>query len=262
MSEANHNQSKEIPIASTASEQNLVIESQPMAETNPEKELNLHKFAHKLREHNRKLLKKVFHLEQEILESNQSLEEQKAISQNHYLCVAKQAEKINQYQEEITEIVQQLATYQQKNHHQQVKVEKLIQQLEVSQQKTSKLEEDYAKLQTLNNTKNSELLKEKEQQIQVLKERLHKQQQYILEQKTSNYEKNEKASSQPIKAWSVKSVEAHSVPTTAFSADNLAPTPDWPAPAIAKNQTTIKSLAAVKLPQFPRRTEENSVTGN
>jgi chromosome segregation ATPase len=261
MSEANHNQSTEISIASAASKQNLVVESQAIAENSPEKELNLHKFAHKLREHNRKLLKKVFQLEQEIIESNQSLEEQKAISQNHYLCVAKQAEKINQYQEEITELVQQLATYQQKNHNRQVKVEKITQQLEISQQKTSKLEEDYAKLNTINNTKISELLA-KEQQIQELKERLHKQQQYILEQRTSNYEKNEKNGSQPIKAWSVKSIEANSVATTAFSADNPAKTTDWPAPAIAKNQTTIKSLAAVKLPQFPRREEGDSVVGN
>jgi chromosome segregation ATPase len=255
MIEANHNQSTEIPIASAASEPNLLVSSQPVAETSSEKELNLHKFAHKLREHNRKLLKKVFHLEQEIIESNQSLEEQQEISQNHYLCVAKQAEKINQYQEEITEIVQKLATCQQKNHNQQVKIEKLTQQLGVSQQKIGKLEEDYAKLATINNTKNSELLLAKEQQIQELKERLQKQQQYILEQRTSNYEKNEKNSSQPIKAWSVNSVEANSASKTAFSADDSDRTPDWPAPAIAKNQTTIKSLAAVKLPQFPRKAE-------
>jgi chromosome segregation ATPase len=255
MSEANHNQSTESGISSAASEQNLMVEFQQIAETNQEKELNLHKFAHKLREHNRKLLKKVFQLEQEIIESNQSLEEQKEISQNHYLCVAKQAEKINQYQEEITELVQQLVAYQQKSHNQQVKVEKLTQQLEIFQQKTRKLEEDYTELQTVNNAKNSELL-EKEQQIQELNDRLQEQQQYILELRTNNYEKNDKTATQPIKAWSVQSIEANSVPTTAFSSEiHPAKTADWPAPAIAKNQTPIKSLAAVKLPQIPRRAE-------
>jgi hypothetical protein len=47
MSEANYNPSPETPISSDL-EQNSVLESPPIAESNKEKELNLHKFAHKL----------------------------------------------------------------------------------------------------------------------------------------------------------------------------------------------------------------------
>lgn len=252
MSEANYSPSTDNSIASNTSEQNSVLESQLIAETNREKEINLQKFAHKLREHNRKLLKKVFQLEQEIIESNQALEEQRKISQNHYLCVAKQAEKINQYQEENSELLQQLAADRQKNHSQKAMVANLNQQLESSQQKASKLEKDYAELQAVSHATNSELL-DKQQQIQELTNRLNRQKQYLLEPKNSNYEK---PASQPIKAWSANSIETTPLKTTALASELEPPkTPDWPAPAIAKNLTPNKSLAAVKLPQFPRRTE-------
>lgn len=252
MSEANHNLSIENPITSTNTENNSFLQCETIVECNQEKEINLHKFAHKLREHNRKLLKKVFQLEQEVIESNQSLEEQKKISQNHYLCVAKQADKINQYQEEIAELVEQLTAYKQKNQSQQVMVEKLTQKLESSQQKAEKLEKDYTELVTINNNKTKELI-EKKQQIHELNLRFQRQQQYLLEQKNTH---QEKIAIQPIKAWSASSIETKTETATPLAAEINSPnTPDWPAPAIATKTTQSKSLAGVKLPQFPRRAE-------
>jgi hypothetical protein len=83
--------------------------------------------------------------------------------------------------------------------------------------------------------------------------RLHRQQQYLLEQKNNNYEKT---STQPIQAWSANSTEVNTLKTTALASEINQPKPvDWPAPAIAKKTTQVKSLAAVNLPQFPRRAE-------
>jgi chromosome segregation ATPase len=168
------------------------------------------------------------------------------------LYVAKQAEKINQYQEEITDIVEQLANYKQKSHHQELMIAKLSKQLESSQEKATKLEKEYTELQAVNQAKNQEIL-DKKQQIQELNIRLHRQQQHLLEQKNTNYEKT---STQPIKAWSANSIEVNPLQTTALASEiNQPKTTDWPAPAIAKKTNQVKSLAAVKLPQFPRRAE-------
>ncbi|VEP13573.1 conserved hypothetical protein [Hyella patelloides LEGE 07179] len=252
MSEANQNLSAEKITFSVSPQQNVLSESKSVPITHQEKEIDWHKLAHKLREHNRKLLKKVFQLEQEVLESNQALEEQKKISQSHGLYAAKQAEKINQYQEEIAEMLQIIATYEQESQSKQSTLKKLFQQLECSETKVTQLEKDYACLEAANKVKNSEVLEQK-QQIKELSNRFHRQQQYFLQHKASNYEKT---GGQPIKAWSANLKETISLGTATLASDtNKAKAPDWPAPAIAKDREQVKSLAAIKLPQFPQKLE-------
>ena len=79
MSEDTKNLPRENAISPITSEQNITSETNLNSNDTSDKDNNIdwHKMAHKLREHNRKLLKKVFQLEQDILESNQALEEQK-----------------------------------------------------------------------------------------------------------------------------------------------------------------------------------------
>ena len=86
-------------------------ENQTEEQQNKDREIDWHRLAHKLREHNRKLLKKVFQLEQEIIESNKALEEHIKRSRSNDLYLAKQGDIFNEYQEEIAELGQKITTY-------------------------------------------------------------------------------------------------------------------------------------------------------
>ena len=254
MSEANNNLSAENTNSSKQVTEQVTEKISPEQQSIPnldreaEKEIDWHKLAHKLREHNRKLLKKVFQLEQEIQESNQALEEQTKRSRSNDLYAAKQAETINQYQEEIAELQQKMAGYQQAHNSQKAISESLTQKLEDSQQKITSLEQECGELKASNQLKNDELLEQK-QQLQELNIRFQRQQQSLLEYKAKNPDTNV---SQPIKAWSADPVEGINVKPKVPSPLK---SPDWPAPAIAKRQSPINSIAAVQLPRFPRQAE-------
>ena len=244
MSEVNHNLSEDNTISSIASPQDISTSTT----NHQEKEIDWHKLAHKLREHNRKLLKKVFQLEQEIIESNQALEEQQKIAKSHDLYTASQAEKINDYQEQITTLIEKIALYEQQEEHQQSTVAILSQQLKIMEEKTDKLEKDCDKLKVLNE-KQEEDITAKKQQIQELNTRYYRQQQYLLEHKASKQETN---SNQPIQAWSgLNASNAAALASEVATAYGR----DWPAPAIAKTQQKLKSIAAIQLPKFPRKAE-------
>lgn len=255
MSEANTNPSEKNLVPFTSLEQNINPEATIPVEAK-EKDIDWHKLAHKLREHNRKLLKQVFQLEQELIESKQTLAEQKALSQSHDLFKAKQAEKINCYQEEIDEFLQTIETYQQESKSQQTMIEKLTHQLETSQKKATKLETECTDLMVYNDAKERELQKTKQQLLE-LNNRYKRQQQHLLKSKSKEYAK---VTNQPIKTWSADSTVTQ--PTTS-TATNPVKTPDWPSPAIAnsitegdtKTSKQIESIAAVQLPKFSRQAE-------
>lgn len=207
--------------------------------------INWHKLAHKLREHNRKLLKKVFHLEQEIIESNQALEEQQEISRTNDLYASKQAQKINQYQEEIAQLLQKVDKYQQQTYVQQSTIGSLNQQLETSQQKASELAKECAQLQKSNNEKSYELLHQREE-LQQLNSRISRQQSLV--QQPSHSHNSERVGNKPIEAWSANYVEPEtSLVTEAHLVDE-----DWSTAEKAKKRS-VNSISAVKLPRFPRR---------
>lgn len=243
-------------------------------------EIDWHKLAHKLREHNRKLLKKVFKLEQELAEVTNMLEQQNQRSQNTDILIAQQAKELNQSQEEIANLVNQIETLQQEEQEQKLLNESLSKQLQASQQQIAQLERECALLQENCNNKTHELLV-KEQLAQELDARLHRQQRYTLQYKTAldryiEYTNSKavepaktnsiKANNQPIQAWSQKNRHEttplplnSSKPTepskiTALKKSNV-PETNWLSPVI--NNSTAnkkpKSLAAVELPKFPRQ---------
>ena len=250
MNEANNNSFEKNLEFVANSESNKTIESLVSSSENTarEKEIDWHKLAHKLREHNRKLLKKVFQLEQEIIESNKALEEHIKRSRSNDIYVAKQAETINNYQEELAELSQQITVYQQEKSSQEFVIDNLQQRLTISEQNTDKLKQQYSELQTAKELQNRELL-EKKQQIQELNTRFNRQQQYLLEYKANN---NGRLTSQPIKAWSTDTPEK--VPVKMAVSPKITST-DWPAPAIANTPAPINSIAAIQLPKFPRQAE-------
>ena len=252
MSEVNHNLSEENLVASVSLQQDISISS----DDNREKEIDWHKLAHKLREHNRKLLKKVFQLEQEAIENNQALEEQQKIARSHDLYMASQAKKIDNYHEQVAELLEKISVYEQQEEHQQSTVAILSQQLNILEEKADKLEKDCAKLKVLNEEREEEIAAKK-QQIQELNTRYYRQQQYLLEHKASQQEVS--SSDRHIKAWSVHSASNAAAltleTTTSHNHTSHNHNSDWPAPAIAKTQDKLKSIAGVKLPKFPRRAE-------
>lgn len=187
-------------------------------ETEKPKNIDWHKLAHKLREHNRKLLKQVFQLEQEIAETNNRIKEHKVRSQSTDMLIAQQAEEINHNQEEIAHVMQKLETSQQEVHSQQVMVNSLTKQLDTANEKFAQIERECSLLQEKYNQQTHDLLM-KNQQIQELSARLSRQQRYTLKYKAALDEYLDVASSgnrsktkfdsdllqthtQPVQAWS------------------------------------------------------------
>ncbi len=140
------------------------------------KNIDWQKLAHKLREHNRKLLKRVFTLEQEVAEAENKCKEQDNQFLTNNLLVEQQAEKLNDHQEEVARLLQEVENSQQKLQEQQALAKNLAQQLEISQQETAKIERECATLQNSNNEKDYEIVVTNKQ-IQELQNKLDRQQQ-------------------------------------------------------------------------------------
>ncbi|GAB4537115.1 MAG: hypothetical protein Tsb0014_25530 [Pleurocapsa sp.] len=253
------------------------------------KNMDWQKVAHKLREYNRKLLKKVFKLEQELAEVENKFHKQIEKSQSSDRTLAQQAEEIKNYQQENARLEEKLTVFQQETHSQQVVIESLSKQLETAQKQAAKLERECAILQENYNQKTYELIAVGKE-AQELHSRLNRQQHYTLQYKAALDQyvndvatKSEESSvtqdnlpsikNQPVQAWSgtteTTSMDKKlSLPKTNISiapaSKNMvvkpendrpaAKTNEWPSPAIAKSQKPKKtqSLAAVELPQLPR----------
>lgn len=139
------------------------------------------KVAHKLREYNRKLLKKVFRLEQELAEIDNKFNKYVEKSQNSDLLLARQAEELESYQEKVALLLKQLAGSQQQIENQELLINQVSQQHELSQQQTAQLERECTLLQEKYNQKAFELAS-KEQESERLKHELSQQQHSVLQQ--------------------------------------------------------------------------------
>ncbi|MEM9275314.1 MAG: hypothetical protein AAGA80_20470 [Cyanobacteria bacterium P01_F01_bin.143] len=259
----------------------LVAESQSTSKT--QKNIDWQKLAHKLREHNRKLLKRVFILEQEVVEAKNRGQEQDNQFVNNNLLIEQQTEKLNEHQEEVAHLLQEVETVQQKLREQQALTKDFVQQLEISQQEAAKMERECTRLQDANNEKDYKLVATNKQ-INELQNRLDRQQQNTIKYRaalekyisTGDFPQEKVPSSsfpqligsEPIKSWA----ETHDPGSTPLVAKDLEvpeyaevsplitkkevpAKSNWPAPEIAvlKKENQPKSIAAVKLPSFPRK---------
>ncbi len=267
---------------------NLEASETPNEVNRSMKKMDWQKVAHKLREYNRKLLKKVFQLEQDLADVENKFKSQTEKSQSSDRLVAQQAEEIKKFQEQIISLSKELETSQQETQSQNLLVENLSQQLTSSQQQTAKLERECALLQETCNHQAYQLIT-KTQQTEELSNRLTRQQRYTLqykaaldnylnsatiaesEQQEINNQSSFEVKNPPIKPWSSPSIDTPvSLPLTKAKSTelkslsqpkqvkpNTSKTSEWPAPAIAQTQTTKtkkpQSLSAVKLPRFPRQ---------
>lgn len=185
------------------------------------KSMDWQKVAHKLREHNRKLIKKVFKLEQELAEINNRFQQQSQQSQTSDMLIAQQEKEIKECQQELAELNQNSLVSQQEIHEQKLIIENLTQQLNLSQQHSAQLERECALLQEKCNEKTYESVTYK-QKTEELLARLERQQRYTLQYKAAlekynnemiaepinDYEETLgdqllKTKNQPIKPWSI-----------------------------------------------------------
>jgi chromosome segregation ATPase len=238
------------------------------------KNIDWQQLAHKLREHNRKLLKKVFQLEQTLAETDSQLKQHLDRSQHREILVEQQAKAIKEFQEQIANLSEDIEESERETKTQQILIETLSKQLEVAQQQTAQLERECALLQESHNQKTYELIAQG-QQTQELHSRLSRQQRYTLQYKAAldrylnnitdaealpTLESSEippEIKNQPIQAWSSVAVSSNSelvtdkkinLPKTnpalisdrhrlqekSKSQSDSAANTEWPAPDIAK----------------------------
>ena len=275
-----------INIDSPDRNQKSQLSSESQSTSSTPKNIDWQKLAHKLREHNRKLLKRVFTLEQEVAEAQNKCQEQNNQVLENHLLVEQQAEKLNNHQQEVAHLLQELETFQQKFQEQQDLAKNLAQQLEISQQETARIERECTQLQDSNNEKDQNILVTN-QQIQELQTRLDRQQENTIKYRaalekyisTGDFPQQTVTSSslprinnsEPIKSWSEthnQSQKPMVSPDLVEVADHSEESPliakkeataksnsNWPAPEIAQvnKESKPKSIAAVKLPRFPRK---------
>ncbi len=158
------------------------IEQQKLSEPR----MDWQKVAHKLREYNRKLLKNVFRLEQELADINNKFSKQIEKARSSDLLVAQQAEEIETYQVKIADlnqqITQKLSGSLQTIEKQKAVIDNLVQQNELSQQQTAQLERECTLLQEGCNNQAYELTA-KDEEIKDLRAKLSQQQRYAIQYK-------------------------------------------------------------------------------
>ncbi len=163
--------------------------------------MNWQKIAHKLREYNRKLIKKVFRLEQELAEIDNKFNKYVEKSQNSDLLLAQQAEEIKSYQENLALLTQQLAGSQEQIDSQELIIQRISEQHESSQKQAAQLERECTLLQEKYNQQGFELAI-KERENQELQNQLKQQQQNALQREAELNRYQEAKTSRKEKATS------------------------------------------------------------
>ena len=270
------------------SNSNTKSATSPQAKETSVKPLDCHnidwqQLAHKLREHNRKLLKKVFNLEQNLIDLTNQVQQHQEIARQEELTITEQSEKLNHSQEEIADLSKQIDKQSQEIKSQEVLIKNLSLQLKAAQQQTAKLERECAVVQENYNQKNYELSSLTEQKEE-LQSRLYRQQQQTLHYKAAleKYSAKEepleklpaikilsRLKAQPIQPWSdgdedlginnVLSTLANDENNNHLVQSSVEPPRQHrhtksPAPEISDVPTDKqpKSISAVKLPKFQK----------
>lgn len=224
------------PIASQA--EKVTEEETPESLTN---KMNWQRVAHKLREYNRKLLKKVFRLEQELAEIDNKFNKYVEKSQNSDLLLARQAEEIKSYQEKFALLTQQLASSQQQRDNRELIIKQISEQHELSQKQTAQLERECTLLQEKYNHKAFELVA-KEQENQELQSKLNQQERNALQQ-SAELKRYHEAASRKGKATSRHQNYPHNRFIQPWSHSAI-PEPKIPLPKSKSQQAVVRGKTA------------------
>ncbi|MEL6910358.1 MAG: hypothetical protein AAFY63_06720 [Cyanobacteria bacterium J06643_13] len=202
--------------------------------------------AHKLREYNRKLLKKVFRLEQELAEIDNKFNKYVEKSKSTDVLLVQQAEELENYQEKVDLLVQQLASSQQQVENQELIIKQVSEQHELSQQQTAQLERECTLLQEKYNRKSFELVA-KEKENQELQSELNQQQHNALQQE-AKLKRYQEAASRKEKTNSRHQNYPHNRFIQPWSTSTI------PEPKIALPKTKVQKSAQSAQPTIVKKT--------
>lgn len=152
--------------------------------------------ARKLRQRNRDLLKKVASLEQDLADTQETLQAEIARSRSSETLSAQQSKEFHASQEKINTLLSELELSHQTAQHQQALVETLSEQLEVAQQRVAHLEQECTLLQQ-HYDEQAQHLRTAQQQSQELSLRLQRQKRKTLQFKAALDKCLESPGSQP-----------------------------------------------------------------
>lgn len=207
--------------------------------------------AHKLREYNRKLLKKVFRLEQDLAEIDNKFNKQVEKSASTDLLIARQADELEASEAKVVLLTQKLANIQQQIDDRELVVKQVSEQHELSQQQTAQLERECTLIQEKYNQKAFELVA-KEQANQELQSELDRQQHSALQQE-AELKRYQEAASRKEKAASRNQNYPHNRfiqpwSTVAKGLTSTSSTSTFPEPKIALPKTKIKTNRVKQAP--------------
>ena len=233
--------------------------------------------AHKLREYNRKLLKKVFRLEQELAEIDNKFTKHIEKSENSDALLVRQAEELESAQAKIALSLEKLASSQRQIEERELVIKQLSEQHELSLQQAAQLERECTLLQEKYNQKAFEVVA-KERENQTLQSELDRQQHNALQQEAElkRYQeaelRKEQAASRNqnyphnrfIQPWSSSTIPEPKIalPKTKVKSDrtkkNAVSTPETVTPAaqIATWSTTTESRSKNRQPRSATKTTQ------
>jgi len=253
MNEANHNansfdpesiwfddQNEQQSETNTAFESNSTIDPASPSEDSDllSAKMDWQRVAHKLREYNRKLLKKVFRLEQELAEIDNKFNKHVEKSKNTDSLLVRQADELEESQAKIALLTEKLANSQQQIETQELVIEQVSEQHELSQQQTAQLERECTLLQEKYNQKAYDLVAQ-EQENQELQSELDRQQHSALQQE-AELKRYQEAASRKEKAVNRNQNYPHNRFIQPWSTTTI------PEPKIALPKTKIQAVQMKK----------------
>jgi hypothetical protein len=215
--------------------------------------MNWQKVAHKLREYNRKLLKKVFRLEQELAEIDNKYNKYVEKSQTSDLLVAQQAEEIKTYQEQMAAMSQQLTNSQEQIDSREIVINNLSQQYELSQKQTAQLERECTLLQETHAQQACELAA-KVKETKELQTKLNQQQRYALQYKAELKRQIDKP---PV----VSTIISQPVASHSHSYANNRSIKPWSTSRIPEPKITLPQTAKIESEQLQPSVKISQKTG-
>lgn len=140
--------------------------------------------AHKLRQHNRELVKTVVQLEEALAESQEKLQAHIIRSRSADSLITQQSDELNTSQQQLSQLGQELEQAKQNARQYQEMLAELEYKFQTSQTQLAKIERECALLQEAYNEQQQKLFAA-EQEIKDLQVRLQRQQRYTLQYKSA-----------------------------------------------------------------------------
>ncbi|BAW95242.1 hypothetical protein NIES970_01440 [[Synechococcus] sp. NIES-970] len=175
-SAADRAQPETVPLAETTAASTVIPKHNPNTDG--------YMIAHKLRQHNRELVKTVVQLEEALAESQEKLQAHIIRSRSADGLIAQQSDDLDLNQQQIKQLEQELTKAKKNVREYQEMLAELEYKFQASQTQLAKIERECALLQESHNEQQQKLFAA-EQEIKDLQVRLQRQQRYTLQYKSA-----------------------------------------------------------------------------